>query len=301
MGMGLSIGSFSEMCGIPTHTLRRLHIAGKFLPSLVTSGGHRRYDLSQLNDVACFRKTQELLPGGQGVIDERTHLEPFFAYLLGLILADGTVLEAGQVQLEMKDEQLMSELACSMGVELHRRPDRPMYRLTVPRSIALELVAFRVCRRKCEGFDIRPMSKDSFGHFLRGLFDGDGNIRKKAGQMVFSLYGHPKSMAHIQRTLFENFGWYLHWYRDNRTESGMLQTSRKSIVSEIFEYMYSSGGICLERKKKGFEIGKEEELSYGNGINICPIQTSPDGLGNPEVDDKGQAGISSVQPERLMR
>jgi len=165
---------------------------------MVTPGGFRRYEEWQLNEAQKFVRRMKLLPGGRSVIGVES-LEPFFAYLLGLIMADGTVLESGQVQLEMKDRAFMWKVGDALGVEVHLRSDRPMWRLTVPRIVANRLVEYGVCRRKSQGFDIPSMNGASFGHFLRGLFDGDGSVsqvREGAGRRL-RFHGHPRPMAQI--------------------------------------------------------------------------------------------------------
>lgn len=246
----LTIGRFADMVGIPSHTLRRLSASGKFMPSIVTEGGHRMYNESRAEEASQFVHKMKLLPAGRNVIDESEEdLDSFFAYLLGLILADGTALASGQVQLEMKDFQIMNDVANILGVICHPRKDRPTYRLTVPRNVSNRLVEYGVCRRKSKGFDVPTMNSNSFGHFLRGLFDGDGSISHRDGRITVRIHGHPRPMGDIQSTLMIAYGIYLPWVLDNRTESGMLETSRKLVVDILRENMYSHGGISLRRKQ----------------------------------------------------
>ena len=239
---------FAQRSGIPAHTLRRLHVSGKLVAAEVTRGGHRRYDESQVEDAAAFVRRMKLLTGGSNVIGEE-RLDRFFAYLLGLVMADGNVLESGQVQLELKDEQVIADVAQILGAEVHPRKNRPMYRITVPRAIACHLVEYGVCRRKSKGFGIPPMDSYSFGCFLRGLYDGDGSKSLRSGRTTVRFHGHPKSMSSVQRTLMEAFGVYIPWVPDNRIKSGMLETSRKTVTDFLRSLMYADGGVCLERKK----------------------------------------------------
>jgi hypothetical protein len=194
----------------------------------------------------------KLLVGGMDIVRDMNDLDDFFAYLLGLVMADGTVSEAGQVQLEMKDRQILDDVAAMVGAKVHLRSDRPMWQITVPRPIANRLVEYGVCRRKCEGFDIPEMSERSFGCFLRGLFDGDGSVSKKGNGIVVRFHGHPRAMAYIQATLLGHFGLYMPWVADNRVESGMLEVSRASVVDAIRGIMYHTDGVYLARKKEVF-------------------------------------------------
>jgi len=83
---------------------------------------------------------------------------------------------------------------------------------------------------------------------LRGLFDGDGSTSSRENRLTLRFHGHPKAMSYIQKTLMEHFGLYMPLVQDNRLESGMLESSRKSVVSSLCRLMYSDGGIFLKRK-----------------------------------------------------
>ena len=265
----IKIGEFARMTGIPSYTLRRLDLSGD-LVSTYSSGGQRLYNVSQIADAEQYVHRMKLLSDGNNVVREMEDLDDFFAYLLGLIFADGTVLESGQVQLEMKDCQIIEDVARVLDVPFHPRSDRPMWRMTVPRLVANQLVEYGVCRRKCEGFDVPEMSERSFGCFLRGLFDGDGSASPKGNGIVTRFHGHPKAMAHIQATLLGHYELYLPWVKDNRIESGMLETSRKLTVDAIYHIMYDVDGVHLNRKKEVFDNRKIGGFDHGNGIDVVP-------------------------------
>ena len=259
MGMGkdMKIGEFAKATGIPIHTLRRLDIGGKLVAS-VSLGGHRTYSELQLIEAEKFVKKMKLLSGGKNVVSAVEDLDDFFAYLLGLIFADGTVLASGQVQLEMKDKQIIEDVAKVLGSEIHYRAGRRTWRITVPRIVANKLVEHGVCRRKSKGFDIQEMSERSFGCFLRGLFDGDGSARERGGCRTIRFHGHPRAMAHIQTTLLEHFKVYMAWVPDNRLESGMLEISSRTVINFLYNILYRVDGVLLLRKKK--ILNKEDKV-----------------------------------------
>ena len=268
--MIMGINEFARVTGVPSHTLRRLHLSGKFIPCVVTEGGHRRYEESQVESAKEYVRKMKLLLGGKNVLDENEKLDDFFSYILGLIMADGTVSAKGQVQLEMKDKQIMDDVAGIVGAEVHPRLDRNMFRITVPRPIACRLVEYGVCRRKSKGFDVPSMSEKSFGCFLRGLFDGDGSASIRKGRRILRFAGHPRAMAYIQRTLLEGFGLYLPWVDDNRLESGMLETGRSAVVDAVCGIMYATEGPCLWRKRQLLKGGYEN----GNGLILAHVKSS---------------------------
>jgi len=246
----LTIGQFAERSGVPYHTLRRLQASGKLMPLVVTDGGHRRYEEWQLDEADKYVRRMKLLPGESAIGSE--HLEPFFAYLLGLVLADGTMSDSGQVQIEMKDGAFLREVGRHLSADVHPRKGRPMWQMTVPVAVANRLSEYRVCPRKGKtGFDIPSMSRVSFGHFIRGLFDGDGSVHVVSESRVrLRFHGHSRPMGCLQNTFMTEFGWYFPWVRDKRTAaSGQLETGRHSVVSGLGDLMYSAGGVCLARKK----------------------------------------------------
>lgn len=59
--MGMGIGQFARLSGVPIHTLKRLHDSGKLVASEVTERGHRRYDEWQLEDAERFVRRMRLL------------------------------------------------------------------------------------------------------------------------------------------------------------------------------------------------------------------------------------------------
>ena len=244
----MTITNFAKATGVPAHSLRRLHTNGKLIPALVLDSGHRRYEEWQIEDAARYVRKLKLLPGGKDVIVDIRPLGGFFSHLLGVVMADGTALECGSVQLEMKDKQILDDLAAVLGCIVHPRSDRPMFRITVPRPVAIKLIEYGVCRRKSHGFDVPDMCENDFCHFLRGLFDGDGSTSCRENRLTLRFHGHPRAMAYIQKTLMEHFGLYMPWVQDNRLESGMLESSRESVVSSVCRLMYSDGGIFLKRK-----------------------------------------------------
>ena len=248
--MGMGITQFSQRTGLSRDSLRRLHRSGKLIPAHVTRGGFRRYEESQAAEAVKFVKSMKLLTDGSNVVGDGPLLDPFFAYLLGLVMADGTVSKTGQVQLEMKDFQIMRDVGEVLGVEVHPRSDRDMYQLTVPSRVACQLIEFGVCRNKSQGFEVPRMSECSFGHFLRGLFDGDGSVSVRGNCITIRFHGHPKSMAYVQATLLGHFGVYMAWVPDNRIHSGMLEIGNQFAVRAIRDVMYESAGVCLDRKQK---------------------------------------------------
>jgi len=250
-----TVAQFAERVGMSSDRLRRLDNAGVFTPAEKTAGGHRRYSEEQIESAFVFVRELKLLPSGRDLIGD-LHVEPFFAYLLGLCLADGSANEAGQVVLEMKDRELLEEIAGVVETTVGSRKDRDTFRMTIPISIARNLVEFGVAPRKGEnGYTIPKLSMTSFGHLLRGIFDGDGCVDLHQGRTRVRISGHPAPMADLQFTLLRHFGIYMGWYPLKTMNSGSLETGKKASVGALRELMYENGGTCLHQKKRRFRCG----------------------------------------------
>jgi len=248
----LSISELSAETGIASHTLRRLTNAGKITVTF-TDGGHRRYDEFQVEKALKYKKEKNFFPNARNVLDGKIKLKSFHAYLIGLIMADGTFQRKRQVVIEMKEEKLLRELGERLNVEVHKRPNKSMFRMTVPARVRDVLFVKGMKRKKNEGFEVPLMNRCSFGHFLRGLFDGDGSVSVRGSGVVLRFHGHHWPMGDVQKTLYEGEDVYFHWVDDKRSISGMLERGKRESVRKIFSYMYKDAEIFLERKKEQLE------------------------------------------------
>ena len=139
-----------------------------------------------------------------------------------------------------------------------------MFRITVPVKFARKLLSFNLIRNKSKGFVVPCLSKRAFDNMLRGWFDGDGSIsEKKSSQFSFSLYGHPKSLSYIQKTLLEHYNLYVPWYPAKRTKNfGALNTSKEGTLSYLFYIMYGNRSYpFLKRKRLRFDKFMEKHKS----------------------------------------
>jgi excisionase family DNA binding protein len=105
MGMGvatLTTSNLAKLSGLSIDKIRRLAFKGA-LKAIRTTGGHRRFSITQVNKAKKFIRRRKLLSGGNNVISEAHGLNSFMAYVLGLLFADGNVTKKKQVQLELKD------------------------------------------------------------------------------------------------------------------------------------------------------------------------------------------------------
>lgn len=62
------INDFSKITGIPSHSLRRLHINGKLIPSVITNGYYRIYSENQIDEAKKYVRKMKLVDNSESFI-----------------------------------------------------------------------------------------------------------------------------------------------------------------------------------------------------------------------------------------
>lgn len=102
-----------------------------------------------------------------------------------------------------------------------------------------------------------------YGDFLRGLFDGDGSvyINKTISNNKIYYYinvsftsGSLVLINELQQFLKTKFNIHSTINKDTRRNTYYLYIRTKRGIKSLYNLMYSDGGICLERKKKIFNL-----------------------------------------------
>lgn len=186
------------------------------------------------------------------------------AYWLGFIFADGCVYKGTgstyrlQINLKYGDISHLKKFQTSLGSDYKiqvKEVNNSMVAILKINSTKLckDLINLGVIERKslvCEF----PKIKDEFiHHFIRGYFDGDGNITMTIGEKVsksFNIIGGLPMISEIARHLgIENI------YSLKRNEDiKNLDTGDTKKILNIHDYLYSDSNIYLTRKKRSFDI-----------------------------------------------
>lgn len=182
------------------------------------------------------------------------------AYWLGLLITDGYVIEskAGSpiVGLQMTDREAAEGFRGFLGLQhpvlrIAPRGERhqPMRRAVChSRRMAADLARFGVVPRKSHGTFLPILAEELMPHLMRGLFDGDGTVSRRAdGRLLVGFCGSERLVAELRMWLICRLG-----VSDNRAhENGSIryvQWSHRSDVTLIARYIYQGGGPCLSRK-----------------------------------------------------
>ena len=201
------------------------------------------------------------------------------AYVLGFFAADGYITinkRGGQFWcIQITDKKLLKSIKKVVGsdhkinVRVPKKvSENIIYRLQIG-SIEMcdDLIKLGFSERKTKSLAIPNIPKKYLSDFVRGYFDGDGNIwqgeihkGRQTKHMVLKLtftscsYEFIKRL-HIELTLLGVNGGCI--YRPKNKQFCRLQYSTVNAL-KIYNFMYNSkvddlGGLYLKRKKQVFE------------------------------------------------
>ncbi len=109
------------------------------------------------------------------------------AYVLGFFMADGYVFTskrgAGYFAIQIKDKDLLFSIRHVLSSEhkiskrIHKKDGSIFYRLQIGRNeMYKDLAKLGIKERKTYRLKLPGIPKKYFGDFVRGYFDGDGNV-----------------------------------------------------------------------------------------------------------------------------
>lgn len=198
---------------------------------------------------------------------------PEMAYVLGFFCADGTITVnpwgSEYFVIQIADEDLLKQIRKTLTSEhkiskrIHKKDKSVFYRLQIgSKEMCNDLRILGAVEKKTYRLILPDIPKKYFGHFVRGYFDGDGN--------VWTGYVHKERKRHLYviQTGFTSCSQeFLNNLKNRLTKIGIQGSlyPRKnrnvfrlqySIKSSILLYQLMYNNICselyLERKKKVF-------------------------------------------------
>jgi len=106
--------------------------------------------------------------------------------------------------------------------------------------------------------------EDMFNHFVRGYFDGDGNLNiQKKGKKVTNIKWSTACVSHIwNQQLLEKIIKYLdvdgYLFKDNKKSKGIYFTATNALVLSEWMYKRKHLSIYLNRKYQKYVSLKDE-------------------------------------------
>ena len=195
------------------------------------------------------------------------------SYVLGFFMADGYVFTskrgASYFAIQIKDKNLLFIIRSVLGSEhkiskrIHNKNRSVFYRLQIgSNSIYKDLVKLGIKERKTYRLELPNVPKKYFGDFVRGYFDGDGNV------WIGRIHKDRKKQSVAIQTVFtscsEGFLKFLHCkIKDNGISGGGISCKKNTFCLKysindslrLYNLMYNKldNNLFLSRKKNQFE------------------------------------------------
>lgn len=234
--------------------------------------------------------TANVLIKKEGLIVKRRNLgncnDTFFnqidseekAYLLGFILADGTIGKKDNriaVNNAIDDEEILlkiQELICpNMKITYRKNPNKKDTCIIRWSSAEMKeaLACYNIKPNKTYDFDFKlPFGKipeELQRHFIRGFFDGDGCFIDGRVEFITTSISFALQIA---QKFEDEFNCYTSM-RQRKTKNVIeymfyfhnKYKNRKLFLQKVYEWFYKDSTIFLNRKKKKFEMFLNTEVS----------------------------------------
>lgn len=212
------------------------------------------------------------LKRNRGYIINQTFFDTWshdMAYILGFTITDGCIGDDDRLSFGVaeKDTCILDYISKNLApgklsskyIQHHKKGGvyHTSYFKFTSKYIAKQLSKYYVVPRKT-GLEKLPICPEEFKNdLLRGIFDGDGWAHisnKKTGQVTFTICSASESFL---KSIQENLGFNFGYVRQVDMGPGSLDHFRWCVYKQkdvrlLADYMYSTNGFCLERKRKIF-------------------------------------------------
>lgn len=193
------------------------------------------------------------------------------AYWLGFIFADGHLSENGSLEICIKDKEHIEKFKADIKSE-HKISERIIngssyYRITIQdKDIAKKLKELGVSHNKTYGWKVPDIPNEYMMHFIRGLFDGDGNLNVRGSSSAFRIICYDRTvletlMNHILENVKE-VNKHIRIY-DYSYKIPELNISSKKALQSFLNWLYKDATVFLNRK-------------YEKYLSLCRLWSSDD-------------------------
>lgn len=189
------------------------------------------------------------------------------AYFLGLIMADGCVMESSKgktvyLGLKLKDKYIIDEFAKEIGftgklyIESKEEKSKRSFKSSdgfcmirfISEKMFNDLSKYGIIPRKTSKEYIpENISNEMIYHFIRGCFDGDGSVFVSKNYLRIAYYGSHKICQDILNKIHCNNKVY------NKKTVSFFCIQNKATVNKFYNYIYKDASIYLKRKKDIFD------------------------------------------------
>ena len=250
--------------------------------------------------------------------------EPLFWYAVGLIATDGCLSSDGRhVNITAKDHEYLSGLRNALGVscqvtKCYGSSGQMAHRLQIgSRALYDRLLTLGLTPKKSLTIPALNVPDEGFRDFLRGVIDGDGNIRRwqhptnGREQWAVRIYGASKPFIRWLQATTERL-WrvrgFIYYSKPQNERHHTLYTLKygKLAAKVILEQCYYPGSFALARKRtlaeacaaasvgwsKSKTVGDRDQWHHWKYVHVWTKR--PTGYGNPDDQSNDPAaGIFS--------
>lgn len=193
---------------------------------------------------------------------------PNMAYILGLLAADGNILNKEnriQIALSSKDgeilEKINKELQNTRPIKYYTTSKNTEYAKleTYSKEIKQDLKIYNIIPQKT--FNLKPplfLNKEYWIDYIRGYFDGDGSVYKSNRTVCWNICGASKNMIEwIRDVLANKYGIINNKIYTETLSNGTI--IYKTVyygenVKKIFDILYTPNSLYMKRKKDKFSL-----------------------------------------------
>lgn len=176
------------------------------------------------------------------------------AYILGFLIADGTVAREGQfVSIAQKEDYILENIKKEIGSNqpLYQNKQTGVYILNINSKIVKhDLINIHgVTPNKSNTIKFPHVPDQYLSHFVRGYFDGDGFVKYE--RYFVSIVGGSKSFMTTLRSVIEE-----NHFETNFTEHGThfrVYVSGRRTIKLFSDWLYNNKGLYLKRKYEAFQ------------------------------------------------
>lgn len=180
------------------------------------------------------------------------------AYVLGFLAADGTVPTAGRsvvLMLHAKDEHIIRDIRDAMGSNAriiertmdekfpHRGPYKYIY--FGSQKLVRDLIKHGVTPRKSHTLQYSNVPKNMERHYMRGLLDGDGSVKKDS----FCFLGTEALIDGLRAAIISHTGISL---TKAHQENKLWRLTGCRGSKQVLSWLYKDASMFLKRKHRKF-------------------------------------------------
>jgi intein-encoded DNA endonuclease-like protein len=176
------------------------------------------------------------------------------AYVLGFLIADGTVVRDNQsVTVAQKEKYILEEIKVELGSNqpIYKNKNTGVYILSLNSKILKKdlMDIHGVKPNKSSTIKFPYVPKEYMSHFIRGYFDGDGFIKYE--KYFVSFVGGSEVFMKSLRNVIEENGFETN-YTEHNTHYRVYVSGRRTI--KLFsEWIYNDKELYLKRKYEAFQ------------------------------------------------